>query len=243
MKIVTWNCNGAFRNKFHEIIKLQADLYVIQECENPAYILNNDLASHFDNRYLWQGKSKNRGIGVFSANPAFEIEPIHIDVSPLEQFFFFSVKSEVSFPVIATWTKQANSPTFQYIGQLWKLLNEHGKQLEFPFSILIGDLNSNKKWDIWDRWWNHSDVVSHLERLGLRSAYHEHFQESQGEESQATLYLHRNIEKAHHIDYAFLERSWLVENVAVGKPEEWLSLSDHMPVLIEVRAKERQMGV
>ena len=36
MKFVSWNCAGAFREKFEEIIKEDADIYVIQECEDPA---------------------------------------------------------------------------------------------------------------------------------------------------------------------------------------------------------------
>ena len=36
MKIISWNCNGAFRKKFSKILDFDADIHVIQECEDPA---------------------------------------------------------------------------------------------------------------------------------------------------------------------------------------------------------------
>ena len=36
MKIISWNCNGKFREKFKDIIEEDADIYVIQECEDPV---------------------------------------------------------------------------------------------------------------------------------------------------------------------------------------------------------------
>lgn len=35
MRLVTWNCAGKFREKFELVSRLEADLYVIQECEDP----------------------------------------------------------------------------------------------------------------------------------------------------------------------------------------------------------------
>ena len=34
MKIISWNANCKFREKYKDIAKLEADIYVIQECEN-----------------------------------------------------------------------------------------------------------------------------------------------------------------------------------------------------------------
>ena len=36
MKIITWNCNGAFRKKYDFLNNFDWDIAVIQECENPA---------------------------------------------------------------------------------------------------------------------------------------------------------------------------------------------------------------
>ena len=100
--------------------------------------------------------------------------------------------------------------------------------------MVIGDLNSNAKWDLWDRWWNHSDVVRKLVSLGLKSAYHQHFSELQGEETQPTLFLQRKLEKPYHVDYGFFGQGWGVQDVEVGGQTPWLELSDHMPVVFKI---------
>lgn len=54
MRIVSWNCAGKFREKFQSILPLNADIYVIQECENPAESICVSY-KEFAQNYLWIG--------------------------------------------------------------------------------------------------------------------------------------------------------------------------------------------
>lgn len=230
MRVVTWNCNGAFRKKYQCLSALDADILVIQECEDPAQ--SNDIQyKEFAANHLWQGTSKSKGLGVF-AKQTVHLKRIELPLHPLELFLPCMIDRDT--PLLATWTKQANSPNFAYIGQLWKFLQHHREFLRTPSAMLVGDLNSNKQWDEWDRWWNHTDVVRELAELGLESAYHLHFAEAQGAESRPTLYLQRNQAKPYHIDYGFFGNNWKIISVQVGMADEWLTHSDHMPVIFDI---------
>ena len=61
MKIISWNCNGAFRKKNHLVEQLDPDIMVIQECENPGKFIT-DTGRY---GYRWGGSNPNKGLGVF----------------------------------------------------------------------------------------------------------------------------------------------------------------------------------
>lgn len=66
MRIVSWNCNCALRKKTEAIDSLNADLLVIQECEDPERSLK--IYQQWGGCYIWEGFSKNKGIGAFARN-------------------------------------------------------------------------------------------------------------------------------------------------------------------------------
>ena len=248
MKIVTWNCNGALRKKTEELDALNADVYVVQECEDPAHSTANFKAWAGD--YLWIGTSKHKGLGVFPkrGNTVRAVEWFGSFTQPgvtnssqasswttadLKLFLPFLLNDE--YQVLGVWTKADGSKVFRYIGQLWKFLQIHRTQLQRDKTILLGDFNSNRIWDKPDRWWNHSDVVEELAAIGLQSVYHLQTNEPQGRETTPTFFLQRNLDKAYHIDYCFASDDLFQRSkVEVGDSGEWLSVSDHMPVTLDI---------
>ncbi len=230
LRIVTWNCNGALRKKLSGLAALKADICVVQECEDPGQTKDIVYTAWCAN-HLWTGTNKNKGLGVF-ASGELTLQAVPMDLAPLELFLPCIVNND--WPLLATWTKQANSPNFRYIGQLWKFLQAHKDFLRHPRAMLVGDLNSNVIWDEWDRWWNHSDVVRELSELGLQSCYHRHFLEVQGKETLPTFFLHRHVEKPYHIDYGFASLRWAVKSVEVGAISDWLAESDHLPMVFDL---------
>lgn len=232
MKIITWNCNGAFRKKFHALLEFNADIIVIQECENPAE--SKDLEyNNWAKNYLWIGDSKNKGLAIFAKEK--------INLQPLDwtnNFKDHSVKHFLpclinnDFQLLAVWTHQNNSPNFGYIGQFWKYLQIN--KSNFKKILIAGDLNSNTIWDEWDRWWNHSDVIKELEEINIKSLYHKFFNELQGKETKPTFFLQRNPSKPYHIDYFLSSYDFTqkLKDVEVPEFDKWHHLSDHVPMII-----------
>lgn len=249
VKIVTWNCNGALRKKIEHLETLNADLYIIQECEDPAR--STQAYRDWAGDYLWIGESKNKGIGIFPKNGnrvqalpwsgSFSLSglvstsaSLSWRTEDLKLFLPFTLNDK--YTILAVWTKgNSDKQAFGYMGQLWKYLQIHREQLTTPNTMLIGDLNSNSQWDKEDRWWSHTDVVNELSAIGLASLYHMNTGEEQGSESQPTFYHQRKKEKAYHIDYAFASSNLAsASHVTVGSFEDWIEVSDHVPLSVKI---------
>jgi exonuclease III len=111
MKFVTWNCNGAFRKKYHALEEFGADILVIQECEDPSR--STIKYREWAGDYLWVGENKNKGIGIFSKNGC-ELEALNWNDNGLQSFLPCRVDDSVN--LIGVWTKQVCMANYQSRG-------------------------------------------------------------------------------------------------------------------------------
>lgn len=228
MRIISWNCNGGFRKKFHVLENLNADIVIIQECEDPSQSTSIEYVKWAGN-YLWIGKNKNKGIGVFSKK-GNSIKSIDLDAGSLMIFLPFTVNDDLN--VLAVWTQGTESGEFRYIGQMWQYLQLHWNFFKSDKHLIIGDFNSNKIWDRKRNIGNHTHVVEALKEIGICSSYHGIYGCDQGSELHPTFFMYRKTEKPYHIDYAFVSETLIKDsNVEIGYPDQWLNFSDHMPLV------------
>ena len=162
MKIITWNCNMAFRKKAPAILALKPDLLIIQECEEPAR-LTFDRGVRKPSGLLWFGTNPNKGLGVFSYGK-YKLETLVHHEPAFRMVVPIAVTSPSNiFTLYAIWANNPTDPDGTYVEQVWKAINHYDLHLNSTPSILAGDFNSNAIWDRKRRIGNHSDVVRVLE--------------------------------------------------------------------------------
>ena len=149
---------------------------IIQECENPNLVEYSKEFKLLMPNFIWVGDNKNKGLAVFSK---YKLNDNLWDSGGNK--YFISCKVNDEFHLLGVWCHHANSTTFQYIGQMWKYMQINKENMCDKNLLIGGEFNSNKIWDIWDRWWNHSDVFNEI-----------------------------------------------------GDSQQWLQISDHMPIFIEI---------
>lgn len=162
MRIIEWNCQGAFRNKNEKILTLQPDLLIILECES-AEKLKFGKETPIPNDFYWYSKGK-KGVGIFSYSD-YKIKSLKLFNPNFDYVVPLLVYNETNtFLVFAIWAMNNNEDHLKrYIGQVWLAVNFY-KELFKDNIILIGDFNSNQIWDEKDRNGNHTDVVNLLNK-------------------------------------------------------------------------------
>ncbi len=225
MKIVTWNCNLNFAKKYEYIESMNADIYIIQECEK----LKKD---YFPNsKFFWTGRIENKGLGVLAKNGGASLDSSH---NP-DLINFLPVRSD-NLKILGVWAYNHRAKKFgdNVSGETIQAIEFYKEWLsdgELP-CVFGGDFNNSIIWDRPNNKNNFENINAQLENLGFASVYHSNTSDEFGYEKNATFFHTKNKDKKYHIDYLFL-RSIEYKSLNIGKFSEWIKLSDHVPIILD----------
>lgn len=227
MRIINWNCKMAYRNKSEKILDYNPDIAIIPECE---YLGENNL------KRIWIGNNKNKGLCIFSYSE-YNLELFENVNSDIKYVLPIKVTGKESFYILAIWAMNDKiNVKNRYIGQVWNAINYY-KNLLNDKVIIVGDFNWNLNFDnnlSYPLNGNFCDVIDFLAKQKITSAYHQFNNEKFGNETKPTLFLHHKKEEPYHIDYCFLSEDFRVNLVRVGRYEDWIKLSDHLPIIVDI---------
>ncbi len=232
MRIITWNCNMAFRKKWEHLLNHQPDILIIQECEHPSKFKESEEIPNI-NEFLWIGENQNKGVGIISFNN-YRVSLADYYSQEFQYVIPVNVSGDLDATLFAIWAMPHKIKSKGYVGQVWRAI-QHYKEHLVDDTILVGDFNSNQQWDSDRKNGNHTDVVEFLSKFEIESLYHSLKNEGHGKEQEPTLYLLKNLLKPYHMDYCFVSSSLINKktNLQVGRYNGWIPYSDHMPVIID----------
>ena len=232
MKIVTWNCNSKFSKKFPAIIEENADIYVIQECDNPL-IANSDEYLEFASNYYWVGENQDQGLGIF-AKDNVKLELVDLDDKGLRYFIPVNVNDD--FNLLGIWTNpdMEGNKVIHYLKEITKYYEAHKDSGFFNENmIMCGDFNCDVRLINKTHGKNVYEMMDKLSEVSLIDVYHYLNDEIQGEESKSTFFMNRNLSKPFHLDHLFSAHD-KVKDLQIPNPEYWMTLSDHVPLIFEI---------
>lgn len=196
MKIVRWNVNGKFREKYKSILELDAYIYVIQECENPETCKDPKHRAFFKN-YLWSGVYQYKGVMMFTTRT--DIKLTMLNWGGEDKRVFIPERVNDSFNLVAAW---ACNP---YCEEMYDWIEAVSDNITKD-TIIIGDLNSNVTLDqkhIKKSGKSFAQAINKLEGKELLPIWHHYHNQKHVEEKTPTFYLYRHRDKPLHIDHCF----------------------------------------
>lgn len=234
MKITSWNCCQVLRNKYNGLTKFdkgqaKSDIYVIMECENPEKSSDSEYKKLLKNGF-WKGTLNHKGLAIFSPDPNVKLELI--DWPGKECEHFIPVRVNDVFTLVGVWACDPYCAMFyDYLQQIKEYITKD--------TIFIGDFNSNIKFDKAQKksgktW---SSCLSIAREKGLVDIYNSIKGEDEGKETTPTFFLYRHLDRPDHIDHC-LANPDMIKSMKILVKAEWLSLSDHLPLVVDVKSED-----
>ena len=248
MRIITWNCKMAFRNKAHAVLALAPDVLVIPECESPERLAQSMAAqsslfsgaslSLEPDRCYWIGASPKKGLAVFALGDySLEFIPCDLSNGPIWCIPLRVLRSQFHlFDLLAVWSFYGRDPRNRGKNPMTHGLEDFAHLLLSPSLVVAGDFNSPV--DFEEKGPGGFQATNRaFEERGLIEAYNAFTGDPLGQETQPTYYHCHAKESPFHLDHVYVPRAWTDGmSVEVGGYEPWVSQhkSDHTPIIVDI---------
>ncbi|MDE0104395.1 MAG: hypothetical protein OXN89_18640 [Bryobacterales bacterium] len=191
------------------------------------------LQTDTGHQVIWRGiKAMGWGVAVVSTKSwpleFVDIPFLHRHVVPVK------VHAPEPFMFVGVWTQREPS----YARVAWESMSACAHEADkrgLPL-VAAGDFNISRKFK-GKLGEDASNVLKSMrDRYGLVSAYHQHYNEKQGEETRFTYY-HKYMGRFRpfHIDYFFVSEDWIDRLIGVKvEPFSTFQDSDHRPLTVEL---------
>lgn len=209
-----------FREKYLRIPR--ADIYVIQECENP-HTTPDKYYREFAENSLWTGDNPNKGLGVF-ARRGIKLDKLAWQSGCLSHFL--PVRIDEKFNILAVWAR----PPYIEDYCIYQSINIQNYNRN---TVVLGDFGTNVCFDKRHAERTHKSVVDQLHTIGLESVYHNKTGEIQGQESVGTFMLRKHTDIPYHFSFCFADPS-VVSGFDILANTSRLSYSAHFPIVIDI---------
>ena len=230
MKVISWNCNLNLVRKFELIEQYKPDIAIIQECEKL------DKSYFPDSEYWWIGKDEKKGLGIIIFNKSAKISN-----SYNESLIYFLPLQTDEIKILGAWAYNHRAKLRfgdGFKGGVSDAINHYKDWLLQDDKIIFsGDFNNSVLWDRGYNINNFKSINQKLNEFNFFSAYHQTTKENFGEEKQSTLFHTKDKNKPYFIDYLYV-KNIIVNNFKIGDYEKWISFSDHMPLIAELKIND-----
>ena len=240
MRLITWNCKGAFHRKHAFAAALRPDILIVPECEKVSGI-TQELDAPAVRSIEWFGTNARKGLAVISYGD--HVLEVHPSYDPRHEWIVpLAVSGPTVFVLFAVWTLPVGQQRSRYVRPLFEAFESYRSLMRTSEVVWAGDFNSSLAFDSPSRRYKFADFVALLGQHGLHSVYHRHRRCEHGEEPDETFYLHHHVERGYHIDYVFARDTLHPQgvDVSIGTHSEWSKRSDHTPLICDfITASEK----
>jgi hypothetical protein len=221
----------ALHRKADALLALRPDVAIVPECSQVAELGEGEFV-----RVAWTGDPGTKGLAVF-ARPELDatVDPSHDPA--LRWFLPIRLGGPIPMAILAVWAMhnpRAGEPPPKL--RMLHALDAYAAFLGSDDALLIGDFNNNDRWDT-PAAPTFRRIRERLAAMGLTSLYHDRTGEAHGAETVGSLFWKWDAGLPFLIDHCFLPRTWLprVSEFSVGTADNWLRLSDHAPLVVELQ--------